>query len=704
MSSTINQTAPTCPRCRGEMTLRSGSRGSFYSCKSYPSCRGSIDAAGLGGAPVAARASPPPPLGVPPNAYPIACAPGFSSDPYQQAVIDWREGWAVCAAAAGSGKSYSAIMRVVSLLSEGVVPEAICLLAFNASAAELLRTRLAASVGPAAKRCQIMTFHAWSYALLRHWHPGDPRFLHGHLLGGADGPHPIKLAIPICNTLSKEYGEDISFGAALRTYERFSESLLSLSEVNLATVLGYADPAGGTAIKRAEPLVRFLRMWAEEKRKRDLIDFTDMLCEVARAISWQPEAPHVRALRTMYQHVTVDEVQDTSLPRAIISQWLGQGARSFLAIGDCRQSIAKFAGARLDLFIQLATSPGVTLLPLPVNRRSSQRIVEAANEVARGREWNLGGDCIPRDDAPEGEPVQVWDTDTPAEEASRVISDIQRRVAHGLPLEVNGVASYCCVARTNAMLVELEYAFVARSIPVRVAGSAGGIWGSSVGQELLAYLEGSEGVPTFNLLSVLNKPKRFGKKADLGEVVERAQAREKEGRTASLIDNLRASPSRALQRFGSDLQRAAGQKWPVRCLTVARWLGLDEDGEDEEAGEDRRAALEALLHLAQQLGSLKGVYDYKQAAAKGEREPAVVLSTIHARKGLEHPVIYACGVRVGKLPHLRAVSDEEVEEERRLLYVAVTRARDVLVVSSGGAASRFLTELGWVTDCIRSAE
>ncbi len=599
-----------------------------------------------------------------------------------------------------SGKTFSVIERTVSLISEGTVPEAICILAFNADAAATVRARLASRIGPAGNRVEASTFHSFAYALLRNWWPLDNRFLPGHLLGGRDGLHPIKLAIPICDAINKELRTELQFGAALRVYERFSEALLPISEVNVASVMGWGD--SDEAQERAHPLTLFLRRWQEEKRKRDLIDFTDMICTVAQAITWQRGQPHVEHLAGMYQHVVVDECQDMSLPRAIIAQWMGQKAQSFMAVGDSRQGVNSFAGAKPEIFMNLARSPGVTLLTLPVNRRSTARIVEASNEISRNKDWNLGGDCIPRPDAPQGEPVRVLETFNASEEARDIISDIQRRVAHGLPLEINDVPSYACLARTNAMLVDLECAFVARGIPVRVSGSPGGVWGSSIGQELLAYLEGIEGIPTFSLLNVLNKPKRFAKKTDLGAVIEKAVEREKGGGNAALHDNLTHSQLRPLQKFGHDLERAARQSWAGRCLQVARWLGLDDDEDEEEAGVDRRAALESLMKLAQHLGSLKAIYEYKQAAAKGEKEPAVRLSTIHSSKGKEWPVVYVCGVCVDKLPHKRSATSDEVEEERRLFYVAVTRAQHVATVSTGGTPSRFLTDLGWVRDVIRS--
>lgn len=666
------------------MRLKTSARGPFWSCCSYPTCRGLVDAR-----PPEDKKKPPPPpfMGVPPGAQPVwGVRPGHSEDPYQQAVIEWRSGWAVVSAAAGSGKSFSLVERTATLLHSGEIPESICLLAFNADAARLLRDRLKHRVGPAANRLEIRTFHAWCYALLRSWYPEDPRFWPGHILGGSDGPNPYKIAAPICSEL------DIPVGLGLRTAEKVAEGLHPL------TIDGVMDAMKwDTANDKAVAAYKFLHKWKKAKQDHALVDFGDMLSEVALAIQNHPDNGAVQALRILYHHVMVDECQDSSLPRAVISRWLGQGAASLVCVGDPCQSIASHAGARLDLFLELATAPGVTVLPLPINRRSAQRIVKASNEVARNQPWNLSGDTLPRAGAPVGEAVQVWDTQDVRDEAARVITDIQRRVTHGLPLEVDRKPSYACLLRTNAMLVDLESAFVARGIPVRIAGAPAGVWGTNVGSDFLAYLEGIEGVASFGILSVANRPKRFAKKSDVGAVVEQAVAREKAGEAPNLLRALQTHASKGVQRLGRDLETASNLSWERRCRQVARWLA-DEATDDEEPDEDRQGALEALSRVAQQLGSLAAIYNHKREASRGQREPAVLLSTIHRAKGQEYPVVYGCGVRVDALPHKRCSGEEEVEEERRLLYVLVTRARDALIISSGGTPSRFLRELEWVED------
>lgn len=593
-----------------------------------------------------------------------------------------------------SGKTAVLIDRVCSLLAEGWIPEAICALAYNRGAADTLHQRLAIRVGKAADRVGIHTFHAWAYALLRHWYPTEPRLSRGRILGTPEAPHPVKLAAPLIDELKL----DISWGTALDCASRCAEALVDIdamgASIEIARCMGWAPRTGEVAAAvalKSDRFHRFCLAWRERKQREGLIEFSDMLGEVALAMRRHPM--ELAYLGRLYSHVMIDECQDINPSREVIARFLGREARSLMFVGDLRQSIYGFSGARPDLFLDIAHDENATLLTLPVNRRSTQRIVEAANAVADGEPWNLGGACVARPGAPVGEVVQTWVQSSPSEEARDVIADIQRRVGAGRSLGTVADPTYCCLARTNAMLVSLEHAFVARNVPCRLAGSPGGVWASEVGEQMLQYLEAVEGVPSFGVVKIANHPKRFAKKAEVGEAVEQAQAAEQQGQKPTLHARLEAKGGGA-GRLGRDLARAGAMTWNRRVLQCARWLGLDDD-EEIDGDEDRRACLEALVGLTQQLGSLGGIYDFKTAASRGEKEPAVLLSTIHRSKGSEHPVVYVCGVRAKALPHQKC---EDKAEEKRLLYVAVTRARDVLVLSTGGKASEFLVELGWAND------
>lgn len=603
-----------------------------------------------------------------------------------------------------SGKTHTLIQRTIYLLSLGEVPESLLLLAYNKDAAQTIRDRLAQHVHSSiAARVNIFTFHAWAYAVLRLWYPTDPRYSHTRILGGAGGKHPIELAFPVAR---KAYGDEDETSAwtLLAAADRIAENMVRLdvqdTERQVANAMGWLDKGVGLVApkmppemrRKAQLYARFCREWGTAKSKEGVIDFTDMLCTVAWWIRGAPEQPHVDWLTKVYRHVMVDECQDTNPARHTIASFLGSKAVSTLYVGDLRQSLYSFVGAQPDIFHSLAQSS--TFFTLPVNRRSTSYIVEAANAIAEGQTWNLGGAAKALPTNGQGEPIQVHVQENPGDEAAFILDDINTRVRRGLPLDILG-ANYRVIARTHALLAALEYAFVARGMPCRVMGSPGGIWGSGLGQEFLGYIEAIEGHPSWMLLKVANKPKRYCKKEDVRAVIQDAMAAEKAGQPVDLISRLQHHPSKGVQRLGLDLLSTSRKPWGARCLDVARWLGLDKDGDMEGGDRDRGDALKAILHHAQSLGSLRGIQDYRAALAKQERVPAVLLSTIHAAKGQEAKVVYVAGVRTTKLPHAKCESEDE---ERRVFYVAVTRAQEACMITTGGTPSRFLRELKWVED------
>ncbi len=698
------QAEPACPRCNGPTKLRKGGFGEFWSCTRYPHCKGTVNVTGRVAADITTLVpAKPPQLGANATDRPVSIAPPDFSllDEHQHRVATFTQGLGVVAAAAGSGKTHTVIQRTLYLLSLGEVPESICLLAYNKDAAETLRNRLAAHVPMAAPRVNIFTFHAWCYAVLRYWYPGDARYHYTRILGGAGGRHPIEIAQVVASRMRQKGEDEPNAWSLLANADRVAENMVRLdvqeTEEHVARAMGWL-PDGMKLTpdlqESATRLARFCRDWRAEKAKEAVIDFTDMLCAVAGWIRNAETAPHVAWLTTLYRHVMVDEAQDINPARLIVASHLGRRAASLLYVGDLRQSLYSFVGAQPDLFLALARAEGATLLTLPVNRRSTGYIVDAANAVAEGHHWNLGGATQHLPDRGLGEPLQVVTQETPGEEAAFIAEDVSTRIRRGLPLDQDG-GNYRVIARTNAMLVDLEYAFVARGLPVRVLGSAGGVWGTTLGQHFLAYLEGVEGHPVWGLVKVANQPKRFVRKDDVRDVIQAAIASEQAGQGAELHMRLRAHASAAVKRFGADLEAAARRPWGSRCLAVARWLGVDKDDSMESGDKDRADALRAILSHAQTLGSLKGIQDYRESLARAERLPAVLLSTIHAAKGQEARVVYVAGVRVGKLPHSKC---ESLDEERRVLYVAISRAQHACIVTTGGKPSTFLRELQWVED------
>jgi DNA helicase-2/ATP-dependent DNA helicase PcrA len=632
-------------------------------------------------------------------------------DEHQQRVVNWRTGEALVAAAAGSGKSTVLVERTAALIREGTPPETILSLVYNRSAAEGLRQRLTARLGSSfGPRVHAATFHSWAYSLVREWWPGQ--FGQNRTVGIDEGPSTLTLGLAAVNAAGLDSGVEI-------------KDLVKLSELAREALI---DIAAEDAVQRfielpvdlnessAKAGVAFARAYQQEKARRGVIDFADMLYLVNRVISYG--GARAKALQMRYQHVQVDESQDVNPARLCIAEFLGAGARSLVWVGDFRQTIYSFTGSRPDLLkskiadlgeqvisehVGRVISGRATLLTLPVNRRSTKSIVEAGNQIADGRDWNVGGACQASSDVP-AEKVHIWHTSGSGEEADAVAQEIEARTRgsgnveayDGVPLaNAGGKANYCCLVRTNAQAAGLECSFMLRNMPCRVLGANGGVWSTTVGKELLAYLRAASGRVDKDILKVANKPSRYVKRA----IVENALSIA--GTDFNVfIAALENAGQKGARQLKLDLSLLAALPWNERVEESVRFLQRDlreraSESAIEEPDDDKSAACKALGDVAVQMGSVEAI-DAQIAKMKRvkDRDPAVEICTMHKSKGAEWHTVFTCGVAKGILPHMKA---RDLEEERRLFYVAVTRAQHVAVISVGGSEpSPFLESLGFV--------
>lgn len=633
----------------------------------------------------------------------------FTLDPHQLAVVGWRTGEALAAAGAGSGKSTVLIERIAELVRSGELPENILTLVYNRSAADGLKSRLQVRLGSdLGSRCSAFTFHGWAYAILRAWNPGDVRFRTERIVGLDDGPSKPRLA----GKAMKAAGLSGDWKTLCTASEQIREALIDLDSPKALELIAETRVAGGDEFV-ADTLHKFARAFQAIKADEKAIDFADMLYMVAREIA--DRTPRAMELAARYCHVQIDEAQDINPARLAIAAHLGSGAKSLVMVGDLRQSIYGFTGARPDLF-KGRLDAGATLLTLPVNRRSTAAIVTCGNAIADGRDWNLGGACEPAPGREAGEPVSIWRTESPADEAAAVADEVLARVARGLPLAINGKSSYACLVRTNAQATSLEAAFLSRSVSVRVLGTQGGVWMTGPGREVLAYLRGAEGIAHDDLARIANKGGRRIKRDDIERLVR--QAKEKKGNVVSFLMAAQSSfrpgtPDRQMTALARELSMLSRLNWTERTDAIRDMLVQDlaeraaevseRVGKTESPDEDKEAAYKALCAAARTAGSVKAIEEQIAVMQRtGKDEPAVEISTIHKAKGQEWAVVFTCGCADGLLPHEKC---EDEEEERRLFYVAVTRAKDVAILSVGSSdsdgnlnPSPFLSDIGFNPD------
>lgn len=640
----------------------------------------------------------------------------FIPDEYQKAVIDWREGEAVVAAAAGSGKSTVLVERTAWLIREGADPSRILCLMYNKDAAETFRTKLTASVGGyIAERVGVYTFHAWGLALLRTWYPKAQML--GDVLGAPGGKlrSPAKVVYTAMDKAQVSFWEkDWQAWHEMADFVRdrdFDWKTVAEQEALLAI----AEDRWSFTDTQQQELLRFLEEFEQLKREGAYcsVDFADMTFFPCRAIrQWETAGrpvDHVDALSRTYQHVQVDEAQDTNPARWRIALHLAKHAKSLVVVGDLRQSLYSWQGAEPDEMLR-RIEEGATLLTIPVNRRSTAAIVEHGNAICRGHEWHLGGDALPLVVNGQGQAVRVvLDEEAPTEreEARLVVDEIERRMRQGYQ-----PSAFVILSRTNRGLVPFELQMLVRELPCRVLGRAGGVWGSVVGQEVLAYLRLASGDLRGDIVEVMNKPLRFCTKKDAIAWVQAARLSGEGLRT-----RIPQPSGPGVERLVADLRMAETFGWKDRCDIVLRWLvsNWDEVQAKESRAKKRKGEpakpfedvaegssdiddVETLYRMLHEVAVVAGsVAEIERQIRTANRESpeAVLLSTVHKFKGQERPTAFVTGLRKGMLPHEKS---GDWEEERRIFYVASTRAKHELVITTGGAASEFLVEMGLAPD------
>ncbi len=642
------------------------------------------------------------PIMGPPAPHAARCVPPctLALDEYQRAVIAHRSalhGEGLCAAAAGAGKTTTIVERIASLLDDGFYPEGICVLVYNTTAGKDLKTRLTLRVGETlASRITATTFHSWAYGVLRRWYPGVQRLAAGRILGTPEAPYPagiIQRAMKAAN-IKGDWEDWQSTSGFIR------ESLIDIEQPSSEGAIIAAGFAGSEV--RA-----FCRVYQHLKREENLIDFTDMLYEVALAI--RNGLTHAGPLAYWYADVMVDEGQDINPARLAVATHLGGGsagspAPRLLTVGDARQGVYAFAGARPELFTG-RLKVGARLYTLPVNRRSARTIVDLGNRIAEGRSWNLGGACRPRTEADVGE-VTVWPEGSAGEESRMVAESIRARLISGEQLmDARGGPRFAVLVRTNAQAVWFESALAAAGIGARIAGMGGGTWATPLGRAICGYLHAYEGDPDESFLKVMNRPFRYIGRDHGAKALAAARAwidgaganpaapetrADRTMRQGVLTAAFYAHDHKGADRVADDLMELHSLSWSDACDRIGSWLTEDaQEGGPRKGRHDVDDTADLIASFIEQAKHYTCVAEIEARVntykAMPVNMPSVAITTIHRAKGQEFDVVYVCGVTNVYLPHSSA---KDIEEERRLFYVAVTRARHHLYLSPGGEGAQ----------------
>jgi DNA helicase-2/ATP-dependent DNA helicase PcrA len=629
-------------------------------------------------------------------------------NPVQAEAVAHRDGPLLIVAGAGSGKTRVLTHRIAWLMEEeGVSPFEILAITFTNKAAEEMRHRVADLVGPVAQRMWVSTFHSACVRILRRdaGRLGYPSSF--TIYDQAD-------AVRLTGYVIRDLGLD-----SKKFPPRSVHAMISSAKNELVDF--------DTAARRASTVMeRRVAEVYQEYQKRLLaagaMDFDDLLLVTVNLLQAFPDVlAHYRA---RFKHVLVDEYQDTNKAQNELIMLLAGGHHQVAVVGDGDQSIYKFRGADIRNILEFEEAfPDATVVVLEQNYRSTQTILDAANAVIANNTrrkpkllWTDqgGGELITRYHAEDEHDEGRW----LASEVSQLHRVDGGGTADGRSYDWGDVAVFY---RTNAQSRAVEEELVRRNIPYKVVGGTK-FYDRREVKDLLAYLRAlANPADEVSLKRVVNVPKRGVGDTSLARVDRRA--RERGIPFAQALDEAEEagvggralSGIRQLLVLLSDLRelRAAGEHTgPAGLLEVilerTGYLAeLNEEHTVESAG--RIENLEELIGAARESDDLDAFLEEVSLVADTEEadpdESKVTLMTLHTAKGLEFPVVFLIGLEDGVFPHLRSLGEpDELEEERRLAYVGITRARERLYLSHAwcrslwgqtqyNRASRFLEEI-----------
>jgi DNA helicase-2/ATP-dependent DNA helicase PcrA len=628
-------------------------------------------------------------------------------NPVQRDAVSLPPGPALVIAGAGSGKTRVLTHRVAWLVEEGgISPFSILAITFTNKAANEMKERVATLVGPVARRMWVSTFHSACSRILRREaaHLGYPSSF--SIYDQADSQRLVGYVVRDLNLDPKRY------------QPRQVHAAISAAKNELVEAPAFADRATGPVEgKIAEVYLEYQR----RLQAAAALDFDDLLVLAVKLFRSRPDA--LATWRGRFHHVLVDEFQDTNLAQWELVRLLAEEHRNVMVVGDIDQSVYGFRGADYRNLVRFEEAfPEAQVVVLEQNYRSTQVILDAANAVIAHN--------------PQARSKQLWTERAGGELITVSVCDNEHDEAAFVASEILGLGDaegyrYGDVAvfyRTNAQSRVLEETFVRQGIPYRVVGGMR-FYDRREVKDVLAYVRllVNPG-DAVSVKRVVNLPKRGvgdtsvakleawaqGADVTLLEALDHAAAAGVTGRALGGIgdfldvladlrqaaeDGVAAAVRAVLERSGylADLETERSIEAQGRVENLEELVGVavefDEmadrgdlvlNGADEVARPEVLVGLERVQAFLEQISLVTDLDEYDPG------ESAVTLMTLHTAKGLEFPVVFVTGMEEAVFPHVRSLTDPEgLEEERRLCYVGITRARDRLYLTRAWCRSLF---------------
>jgi len=602
----------------------------------------------------------------------------------QRRAVEQTEGPVLVLAGAGSGKTRVITCRIAHLLSKRVSPKNILAVTFTNKAAREMRERVAGLVGAAAaKELTVSTFHSFCVRVLRE---------HAALLGLSPG-------FTICDD-SDQLSAVKGALREMRIPEASVHPRAALSKISLFKnrLIAPVQALAEADDDYEELVARAYRAYNEHLKRSRTVDFDDLLVFTGELLE-KHDAIRKR-FQERYKYVMVDEYQDTNGPQYEILRRIAEKHRNLCVVGDDDQSIYGWRGADVRKILNFEKDfKGAAVIRLETNYRSTVQILDAANAVIRNNKSRHEKTLIAA--CGSGDPVRIFPCEDEEHESEFVVDEIVRDVRAGRA-KFGDVA---ILFRTAVQPRSFEARLRAARIPYELVGGMSFFDRKEV-RDLLAYFRlAANPFDEASLLRVVNVPPRGVGKASIDKVIEYATSQGISAAAAfdrGALDGVPADTVATVRSFRSKLADCAARVTSAGLVTAIRELivGVKYHEEivrcypDAITQQARIAAVEEVVNIAENYArrspkpSLQGFLEEMTLSTEedmkdSEEKPSdrVTLMTLHAAKGLEFPRVYLVGAEEGLLPHQRSVQEDTVEEERRLMYVGITRARRHLTLT-----------------------
>lgn len=607
----------------------------------------------------------------------------------QQQAVQHTEGPLLILAGAGSGKTKVLTVRIAHLLAQGVNPYEILAITFTNKAAKEMKSRVEGLVGDVANRIWLSTFHSFCAKFLR--------FELDNFLGynsnftiydTSDSQAVIKAALKALNLDDKYY----PVGAMIGAISDAKNKLLFASDFRKQARDFYQ-----------EKVADVYEYYERELRKNNALDFDDLLLVAVKLL--QSNEAVLDKYSKRFRYVMIDEYQDTNHAQYLLAKLLASHWKNIAVVGDADQSIYAWRGADIQNILDFEKDyPNCTSIKLEQNYRSTKIILDAANAVIENNEGSPKKNLWT--DKTEGAKIQHFTAQSEHEEAAFIGDTIAKKHdIHGVPY-----GDMVILYRTNAQSRVLEEALIKRALPYTMVGGTK-FYDRKEIKDVLAYLRVLYNpFDDLSLLRIINVPKRSIGATTVAKLQDYARAN---GTSLfmtltqlHLVDTIKGKTKEKLEEFGILIFTLVAEMEDKTVLDILESI-LDRTGylaqlEESTDPQDQARAenIGELLSVAkdfQDTNPTGTVEDFLEQVALvndvdsfEQEESKVTLMTLHAAKGLEFPIVFLGGLEEGLFPHSRTLMNpEEIEEERRLAYVGITRAEKELYISNATTRTVF---------------